>query len=191
VAPAQTVCNYWNYWSTELSEHLTERDQIGYQERVVNLAGAVGPTESNFVQGPLNGYSGIAANGQTKSSGDPVAGIPPNTFAPHDIPILHGNAYGPTGQPNNVVRHYASKLGLPGFSPNYNEYPDCEPGQTGYVLGDYRAPGQPKSSPAQLLTNLPGSRGITDVYFNQNGTRTLKNTTIPSHMPGGGPARGR
>jgi phospholipid/cholesterol/gamma-HCH transport system substrate-binding protein len=183
VAPAQTVCNYWNDFWTMLPEHLTERDQIGFTQRIALVGGTVGPTESQFVQGPLNAYSGIQANGQTKASGDPLQGIPPNTFAPHDIPILHGNSYAPTGQPNNVVRNYAGKLGLSGFSPNYNEYPDCQPGQTGYVLGNFPAPGQPPWSPAQVLANLPGSRGVTDVFYDQNGNRSLKDTRIPSHQP--------
>jgi ABC-type transporter Mla subunit MlaD len=186
VAPAQTVCNYWNDWFTFLPEHLTERDQIGFTQRIALVGGTVGPTEGSFVQGPLNGSLptvGVQANGQTGPSGDPLQGLPPNTFSPHTIPILHGNSYAPTGQPNNVVRKYAGKLGLSGFSPNYHEYPDCQPGQTGYPLGDLRAPGQPKWSPAQVLDNLPGSRGITDAYFTQNGTRIQKNTTIPSHLP--------
>jgi ABC-type transporter Mla subunit MlaD len=183
VAPAQTVCNYWNYWFTFLPEHLSERDQIGFQQRVEIVGGTVGPTEGNFVQGPLNGYSGIQANGQTGPIGDPLQGLPPNTFSPHTIPILHGNSYGPTGQPNNVVQNYASKLGLSGYGPNYNEYPDCQYGQTGYILGDHRAPGQAKWSPAQVLDNQPGSRGVTDFYFEKNGDRIIKDTRIPSHQP--------
>ena len=191
VAPAQTVCNYWNYWFTMLPEHLSERDQIGFQQRVALIGGTLGPTEGSMYQGSLAAYSGIQANGQTSSHGDVFQGLPPNTFSPHTIPILHGNSYGPTGQPNNVVRNYAGKLGLSGYSTNYNEYPDCQYGQTGYILGDHRAPGQPKWSPAFVLDNQPGSRGITDVYYKQNGDRVLKNTTIPDHLPGGGKAHTR
>ena len=184
VAPSQTVCNYWNYFWTLLPEHLTDRDQIGFGQRVQIIGGTVGPTEGNLVQGPLSGYSGIQANGRANATvGDPLQGLPPDMFAPHNLPILHGNSYAPTGQPNNVVRNYASKLGLSGFAPNYHEYPDCQPGQTGYPLGNFPVPGQAPYSPAQVLANLPGSRGITDVYFNQNGTRTLKDTRIPAHQP--------
>jgi len=184
VAPAQTVCNYWNYWFTFLPEHLSERDQIGFQQRVEIVGGSVGPVESNFVQGPLNAYTGIQANGRTNEDlGDPEQGLPPDIFAPRQIPILHGNSYGPTGQPNNVVRNYAGKRGLSGYSPNYNEYPDCQYGQTGYILGDHRAPGQPAWSPAQVLDNQPGSRGVTNFYFKKNGDRIIKDTRIPSHQP--------
>ena len=184
VAPAQTVCNYWNYFFTMLPEHLSERDQIGFQQRIALVGGTVGPAEGMLVQGPLNAYSGIQANGRTSATGgDPLQGLPPDIFAPHQIPILHGNSYAPTGQPNNVVRNYAGKLGLSGYSPSYNEYPDCQAGQTGYPLGDFRAPGQPAWSPAQVLDNLPGSSGVTDVFFKKSGQRVLKNTRIPSHRP--------
>jgi ABC-type transporter Mla subunit MlaD len=184
VAPAQTVCNYWNYWFTMLPEHLSERDQIGFQQRVALIGGTVGAPENSFVQGTLSGYSGIQANGRTSDTfGDPLQGLPPGIFAPHQIPILHGHSYGPTGQPNNVVRNYAGKLGLSGYSTNYNEYPDCQYGQTGYMLGDFRAPGQSADNPAEVLDNQPGSRGITDVYYKRDGTKIIKNTTIPSHMP--------
>jgi ABC-type transporter Mla subunit MlaD len=183
VAPSQTVCNYWNYFWTLLPEHLTERDSIGFQQRIALVGGTVGPTESNFVQGPLNGYSGVQANGRTGPTGDPLQGLPPNIFAPHQIPILHGNSYAPTGQPNSVVRNYAGKLGISGFSRHYAEAPDCQPGQTGYPVGNFPAPGQPPSNPAQVLANLPGSRGITDVFWNKNGKREIKDTRIPSHQP--------
>jgi hypothetical protein len=184
VAPAQTVCNYWNYWFTMLPEHLTERDQIGFTQRIAIVGGTVGPAEGQFVQGPLNAYSGTQANGRTSATiGDPLQGLPPDIFAPHQIPILHGNPYAPAGEPNKVVRNYAGKLGLSGYSPKYNEYPDCQSGQTGYPLGDFSAPGQAKNNPAQALANLPGSRGVTDVYFNRDGTKTRKDTRIPSHQP--------
>jgi hypothetical protein len=42
-----------------------------------------------------------------------------------------------------------------------------------------------------VLDNQPGSRGITNVYYKQNGDRKLKTTTIPDHLPGGGRAHTR
>jgi hypothetical protein len=83
-----------------------------------------------------------------------------------------------------VVRNYAGKLGLSGFSTKYNEAPDCQPGQTGYPLGNFPAPGQTPSNPAQVLANLPGSRGVTNLFFDANGNRTTRDTRIPSHQPG-------
>ncbi len=169
VAPIQTVCNYWNYWFTYLTEHITERDQIGYQQRIALVGGTAGPTEGNFVQGPLNGYSGIQANGRTNATiGDPVQSLAPDVFAPHQIPILHGDPYGPLGQP---------QFNGPGGTP------DCQSGQTGYLLGRYPVPNQAADNPAVGVSDLPGVRGVTDLYLNQDGTRTLKDTRIPSHQP--------
>jgi hypothetical protein len=137
-----------------------------------------------LVQGPLNSYSGIQANGRTSATtGDPLQGLPPDIFAPHQIPILHGNSYAPTGQPNNVVRNYAGKLGLSGFSRNYNEAPDCQPGQTGYALGDLRVPGQAASNPSLAVSDMPGSRGPTTLFYTQDGTRQLRDTRVSGRYP--------
>jgi hypothetical protein len=82
-----------------------------------------------------------------------------------------------------VVRNYASKQGLPGYSSNYSEYPDCQPGQSGYPLGNYPVPGQAKWAPAFVTSNVPGSTGITNAFWGQNQKRTFKTTVIPSHLP--------
>jgi ABC-type transporter Mla subunit MlaD len=181
VTPAQTVCNYWNYWFTYLTEHITERDQVGFQQRIALVQTPIGGLAANLpllgdveipgqVQTPVAGYSGLQANGKAGLAPNPNG--PANShnglFAPHDLPILHGNPYAPAGQP---------------FSADAGEAPDCQAGQTGYVLGNYPVPGQAPSNPAFGLSDIPGSRGLSTVYYNQDGTRELRNTTIPSHLP--------
>jgi ABC-type transporter Mla subunit MlaD len=161
VGPAQTVCNYWNYFWTFLPEHLTERDQIGTQQRVA----LINMPQAAFTQQNLAGYAGQQANGRAGSIGNPESGATPGEFDPHHLPILHGNVYAPAGQPN------------------YGQYPDCQSGQTGYPLGSFRVPGQTSSNPANVIPDYPGSRGVTDVFFNQNHKRVLKDTRIPSHQP--------
>ena len=161
VGPAQTVCNYWNYDWTLLSEHLTERDQVGFQQRIA----LVNMPRDQFVQTPLDAYSGQQANGRAGPIGDPQTSDTPGEFDPHNLPILHGNVYAPTGQPG------------------YGQFPDCQPGQQGYPLGDFRVPGQAKFSPANVQPDIPGSRGITDVFWNANHQRVLKDTRIRSHQP--------
>jgi ABC-type transporter Mla subunit MlaD len=161
VAPAQTVCNYWNYDWTLLSEHLSERDQIGFNQRVA----LVQMPQDNFVQTPLDAYAGQQTNGRAGSIGYPQNSDTPGEFDPHNLPILHGNPYMPTGQPN------------------YGQFPDCQAGQTGYPLGDFRVPGQAKSNPAVGLSDIPGSRGITDAFWNANQKRVIADTRIPSHQP--------
>ncbi len=179
VTPAQTVCNYWNYLWTLLPEHLTETDSIGYSQRVslittpqgslnldLDLDGAGGlPPVPTSVPGEAQtglstgGYSGIQANGKYGQ-----AAPPPHTegeFDPHELPILHAHAAAPTGQNGS----------------------DCQPGQTGYALGQLRVPGQSKKNPAAIVPDLPGDRGVTDVFWKQDGTRVLKDTRVASRQP--------
>ncbi len=172
VVPAQTVCNYWNYFWTLLPEHLTERDSIGYSQRVSLIATPTGtltlnldldgsgilPPVETTVPGEVEtglsaaGYSGVQANGKAYGTGE---------FKPDELPILHANPAAPTGQDGS----------------------DCQPGQTGYLKGELLAPGQAKSNPALVVSDLPGDRGITDVYFNQDGTRSLRDTRVAARQP--------
>jgi ABC-type transporter Mla subunit MlaD len=161
VAPAQTVCNYWNYLWGQLAEHISERDQVGFNQRVA----LVNMPQGNFVQTPLDGYSGAQANGRAGSIGYPQNSDTPGEFDPHNLPILNSHPYMPTGQPN------------------YGQYPDCQAGQTGYPSGFWPVPGQAKSSPVNVQPDIPGSRGVTDVFWNAAHQRVLRDTRIPSHQP--------
>jgi ABC-type transporter Mla subunit MlaD len=161
VAPAQTVCNYWNYHWGQLAEHISERDQVGFNQRVT----LINMPQDAFTQTPLDGYSGQQANGRAGSVGYPQNSDTPGEFDPHNLPILNSHPYQPTGQPG------------------FGQYPDCQAGQTGYVQGFWPVPGQPKSSPVNVQPDLPGSRGVTDVFWNANHQRVLKDTRIPSHQP--------
>jgi ABC-type transporter Mla subunit MlaD len=166
VVPAQTVCNYWNYWFTFLTEHLTDRDQVGYNQRVVivgmpqgdrevQTAGGLTITVPGETEAPLAGYSGRQANGIFSPSGE---------FQPYEQPILHGNAYAPSGQQGP-------------------EFPDCQSGQTGYGLGNYPIPGQTPDSPAFVMSDIPGSRGPTMLFYDEDGHRQLIDTRIPGRFP--------
>ena len=53
VVPAQTVCNYWNYWFTFLPEALSDRDQVGYNFRQSFAQAPFGPMAFNV--GPVDG----------------------------------------------------------------------------------------------------------------------------------------
>ncbi len=160
VAPYQTVCNYWNYWFTWLPEHLTERSNIGFTQRV-SVIGAPSQTEAQ-VQTGVAGYSGLQANGRggaTVASIDPT--LSPGEFAPHELPILHGNAYGPAINSDGTA--------------------DCQSGQNGYVLSgadEYRLPGQALDNPAFGVSNIPGSRGTTF-----DGRARLPGTLQPRDLP--------
>ncbi|MDQ3758372.1 MAG: MlaD family protein [Actinomycetota bacterium] len=155
VVPAQTVCNYFNYWFTFLPEALSERDQAGYTFRQA-LTSAPPGEES---QGPIAAYSGIQANGRYGDFAPPPH--QPGEFDSEANPILHGNPYGPTGQDGD----------------------DCQAGQSGYLLGELRIPGQPKSNPAVAVQDIPGSRGVTDLFYDEGGERTFRDTRVPSRQP--------
>jgi hypothetical protein len=128
-----------------------------------------------FTRQNLAGYSGQQSDGragplpdvQDPIIADDLAGgdFNPGKFYPHSLPILHGSPYGPAGQPS------------------FGQYPDCQPGQQGYPLGNFPVPGQAKWSPSFNAADIPGSRGVTSVFFDQNGERVLKDTRIPSHQP--------
>jgi ABC-type transporter Mla subunit MlaD len=150
IGPYQTVCNYWNYWFTYLVEHFAQPTQFGTAERII-LTGAPGATSpQHFPRNPLDNYSGSQADGRFSDLADP-----PGQFSPHDIPILHGNPYGPSGT---------------------EEVPNCQAGQTGYALGQARIPGQGPDSPVFGVQNIGQATGLgplgrTDLFLTQTGDR--------------------
>jgi ABC-type transporter Mla subunit MlaD len=148
VVPAQTVCNYWNYWFTFLPEALSDRDAVGYSFRQALTNFAPSPE----VETPLAGYSGLQANGKDGVSG---------TFKPYELPILNSHAYGPAGQKNA----------------------DCQGGQSGYELGASPIPGQGADNPAYVTPDMPGSRGPTTLFYNDQNERELQDTRVDSRQP--------
>jgi ABC-type transporter Mla subunit MlaD len=89
VVPAQTVCNYFNYWFTFLPGGLSEENQVGFSLRqaLVRFPGA--PTS----EVGMGGYTGLGPNGKAGAAGG-------GEFRPYEIPITNSHPYGPTGQHN-------------------------------------------------------------------------------------------
>ncbi len=164
IVPAQTVCNYWNYWVTYLTSHFELPTPFGFAERVVppSIAGTTSP--NTLPRNPMDNYSGGQGDGRFSSNS--LAGANAGVFAPlngppganyqnNGIPILHGNPYGPSvtdGKPN------------------------CQSGQTGYALGEALIPGQTPDNPTfgvQDVTKAAGMAplGKTDLFLEQNGKR--------------------
>jgi ABC-type transporter Mla subunit MlaD len=174
VAPAQTVCNYFNYWFTFLPEHLSEGDHVGFSERAQVIGFPSGDLTVNFeadpnlpptvttvpgnVRTPTGGYSGLQANGKAGVVLDPPDG---GEFRPYELPILHFPTYQPSGQTNA----------------------DCQSGQLGYPLGDMRVPGQPRDNPAIIASDYPGSRGPTTLFYNEDRGRSLVDTRVSGRFP--------
>lgn len=67
LGPYQTVCDYWNYWWTYLSEHLSEATSFGFAQRAllnqtnpaqannVGTQGATAPVDGGVADSPLGG----------------------------------------------------------------------------------------------------------------------------------------
>ncbi|UJA19248.1 MCE family protein [Thermoleophilia bacterium SCSIO 60948] len=167
MAPVQTVCNYINYWGAGLSNALSAPDVNGFTFRQTIATFPLGPIAVNTplgqvqvpgqVQGSLGGYSGIQANGRAY---DPTVRDGGN-FDPYADPITYAQPYATSGQDGD----------------------DCQVGQNGYALGQVRVPGQPAWSPANVASDLPGSRGPTTAYFGRDGSRQIKDTRVGSRQP--------
>ncbi|HYH60489.1 MAG TPA: MlaD family protein [Solirubrobacterales bacterium] len=173
--PAQTVCNYWNYWFTFLPEALSDRDQVGFSFRqaltnappgpIAIQAGPLTIDTPGETHGPVAGYSGVQALGQRGE----VPG-PDREFAPETEPIVHGHPFGPTGQKGTDA--------------------DCQGGQTGYFQGQLPIPNQPAANPSVGLADIPGSRGPSTLFYGEDaiqpdGTvlREFRDTRVPSRQP--------
>jgi ABC-type transporter Mla subunit MlaD len=173
VVPAQTVCNYWNYWFTFTPEAFTDYDGVGWSLRQILIGFPIGPISVNVgatpetsipitipgqVPTPMMGYSAFQGNGRdTASLSDPQGGV----FHPFQLPIAHGPAFGPAGQQNA----------------------DCQAGQIGYTLGQDLVPGQSPSNPGDAVADIPGSRGPTTAFYRQDGTRLIRDSRVASRQP--------
>jgi ABC-type transporter Mla subunit MlaD len=106
------------------------------------------------VESDVGGYAGATASGRAGALGGGV-------FKPFELPIANAGPYMPAGQ----------------------KHADCQLGQRGYPLGAAPAPGQPESSAANLTSDLPGSRGPTTVFWNDDQERELFDSRIDSRQP--------
>ena len=150
VVPAQTVCNYFNYWFTFLPNALTDRNQVGHTFRQVI---ARFPASAQ-AEAPINAYSGIASNARAGAAGG-------GEFQPYELPMQNTHPYQPTGQKNA----------------------DCQGGQAGYPLGQLLVEGQSPSDPGNRVSDLPGSRGPTTLFYADDQQRRLEDTRIDSRQP--------
>lgn len=174
IVPAQTVCDYWNYWVTYLTSHFELPTPFGYAERVIPPAIPGSNTPNSLPRNPMDNYSGGQGDGRFSSNifagpnkgiFDPLPANPddpdgpgPLTANPADtvaMPILHGNPYGPSGT---------------------QAHPNCQAGQTGYALGQALLPGQSPDNPTFGVQNIAKAAGVpdlgrTDLFLEQNGKR--------------------
>ena len=168
VAPAQTVCNYWNYCWTLLAEHLSERDQVGFSQRVAIVGGTVGPTETQLRAGRAS--PGTRAFRPTARPGRPAI----RRQRPAAERVRRRI------RPADPARQLLRADGPAGFG----QYPDCQAGQTGYPLGNCPVPGQAPIEPGERAARTSRAPAASPT---SSGTRTAsaccKDTRIPSHQP--------
>ena len=182
--PAQTVCNYWNYFWTLLPEHLTEEDSIGFSQRVSLIATPPGPTST--------------CTSSTSTSTAPGRCRLPDVSADHrpgrgrDRPLdrrLLGRCR-PTARPASPAdpgefepARAADPARQPGRRRPARTAPTASPARPATCRASCSSPGQPKSNPAVVVPDIPGDRGVTDVYWNQDGTRELRDTRVAARQP--------
>lgn len=155
VAPAQTVCNYWNYWFTYFPNALSDEEPLlgnAFRQTLTRY-----PAGGASVEASLSGYSGVGANGKAGAVDPDGRGV----FKPYELPIVNSHAYGPTGQRNA----------------------DCQPGQIGYPLGSDPVLGQVPEDPGNRVSDIPGSRGPSLLFYGADGERDLADTRNPRRQP--------
>ena len=169
VVPYQTVCNYWNYWFTYLTEHFASEDATGSAERLIGPTFPGGTSPNEYPRNAPLDYAGSQSDGRFSDLAppgeaglfDPLPGnAAPSTGAPDPADevaqfILHGGPYGPSGT---------------------EAAPNCQAGQFGYPLGQSLIPGQPSDNPTFGPTNISAQTGTpplgrTDLFLRQDGGR--------------------
>jgi ABC-type transporter Mla subunit MlaD len=174
IGPAQTVCNYWNYWFQFLPEHFSGISPFGLAERLIGPGAPGLSTPDEFPRNHLISGAGSQADGRFSDVYDPTpAGPPPkdepaglfdpflaNTnpaFPDQDLeqPILHGSPYGPVGT---------------------DAAPNCQAGQYGSMYGELLSPGQLRDSPSIGAYDISQTAGVppfgrTDLFLRQDGLR--------------------
>jgi hypothetical protein len=185
IVPAQTVCNYWNYWFQFLPEHFAGEHQFGLAERLIGPGVPGLTTPDHFPRNAMNNYAGAQADG-TYSPFNPLAGEKRgNVVAPAIPPSgIIGGAFDPLAPDTNP----ATAPGLPpspatpGFNdpipgngadevaqpilhgspygPTGQEGNDCQSGQFGYPLGEALSINQDESNPTfgpyNIADSVPG-----------------------------------
>ena len=159
VAPAQTVCNYWNYWFTFLptrSPTATRSASPACRRRVppdATLGLRRHPARAGEVETPARRLLGRAGQRQGRLAGDPGGG----EFEPYELPILNA-------QP---LRRRPGRRNA-----------DCQAGQFGYALGAAAGPRPGADNPAIGVSDLPARAARRRCSSTQDGDRAARDTRI-------------
>ena len=158
-----------------LAERPLRQDQVGYSFRQALVNAPFGdqtviPPPPLDVSGPVTlpgqaetpvaGYSGEQANGIAGSARRRTPGM----FKPHDA----------ADRPRQPVRALRpGRQRLPARPDRLHPRQTCE------------SRASRESNPRVAVSDIPGSRGPTTLYWKRDGTRELRDTRIASHQPSG------
>jgi len=201
IVPAQTVCNYWNYWFQFLPEHFSGEHQYGLAERLIGPGVPGTTTPDHFPRNAMNNYAGAQADG-TYSPFNPLAQEKGGNAGPPPLtPNAIGGAFDPLFPDSNpeTANGLAPSFVNPSFDqpiqpddaddvaqpilhgspygPTGQEGNDCQSGQFGYPLGEALSINQDESNPTfgpyNIAESVPGGIpfGVTDAFLRQNGAR--------------------
>jgi hypothetical protein len=186
IVPAQTVCNYWNYWFQFLPEHFSGQTNFGLAERLIGPGVPGLSTPDHFPRNHAVAYAGSQIDGRFSDFYDPTPATPPakEEFAGRFDPLLPNQAI--TGPPPRAeAADPADEVEQPllhgsPYAPTGNDGgpPNCQSGQYGNVMGAALSPGQHKSSPVFGVNNVAQGLGVpafgrTDLFLRQDGRRVF------------------
>ena len=179
VVPAQTNCNYWNYFFTNLPNGLSDPDQLGFTFRQALTNYPLGPQGFNLpglgptvvpgeVETPMAGYTGIQSNGKVGGFAPPDGSVSYSSgeFAPYELPILTGRS---TARRARTCPARTSTTARPVRTATRSAAPSC--------------PARRDKNPAIGIADLPGSRGPTTLFWDQDSTRELRDTRVSNRQP--------
>ena len=177
IIPAQTVCNYWNFWFQFLPEHFSGQTEFGLAERLIGPGVPGLSTPDEFPRNHMISGAGSQPDGRFSDVYDPAApppGTPADTaneagrFDPL-LPNIGGDAPDPDDEAEQPILH-----GSPYGPVGTQSAPNCQAGQYGLPMGKLLAPGQNPDSPSLGAYNISETAGVppfgrTDVFLRQNG----------------------
>ncbi|HEV2062196.1 MAG TPA: hypothetical protein VGR12_05025, partial [Solirubrobacteraceae bacterium] len=146
LGPHITVCNYWNYWWTFLSDHLSEEEATGTLQRI-------GTKSAPRTENSLTSFG--ASEPVNGEGGDPLT-----QRAEGDLPHLHAQFYGRAVDEQGNADCESGQRGYPrrlaeGMPPEYDIAIDPRtPGNQGTTFT-----GRPRVPEGQTFSAEPAGRG--------------------------------
>ena len=174
--PAQTVCNYWNYWFTFLPEALSDRDQVGYSFRQALTNAPPGPVSVHAGPGHRSRSRArrMARSPATRASRRPASTGPCRTR-------LDDGMFEP--------RRSRPSTATPS-APRARRMPTARAASPATSSAGCRFPASPPRTRASGVADIPGCRGPTTLYYGENAIqpdgsvlREFRDTRVPSRQP--------